>query len=193
MAREAGAAEAEDDQLMVLFASGDQAAARLLTSRHASRVMRLARRMLNDEAEAEDVAQESMLRLWRMAPEWRPGETKVSTWLHRVATNLCYDRLRRRRDQPLDDEAASEIPDPDLSALERMEQEERAKLTRAAIDELPERQKAALTLRHFVEASNEEAAAALGVSVEAVESLLARARRGLKASLAARLGGWSGR
>lgn len=185
-----GLEEADDDRLMALFAQGDQTAARLLTSRHASRVLRLARRMLNDEAEAEDVAQEAMLRLWRLAPEWRPGETKVSTWLHRVATNLCYDRLRRRRDQPLDDEAAAEIPDPDLSAFERIDQEERAAMTRAAIGELPERQRAALTLRHFAEASNEEAAAALGVSVEAVESLLARARRGLKASLAARLGSW---
>ena len=181
MALDAAGAE-HDDALMARFAAGDQSAARVLTARHAPRSLALARRMLRDEAEAEDVTQEAMLRVWRMAPDWRPGEAKLSTWLHRVTVNLATDRLRRRRSAPL--EAAPEPVDEAPGALAELEAADRASALRRALGALPERQKRAVELRHFDELSNPEIAAALEVSVEAVESLLARGRRALAKSLA---------
>src|SRR5918997_4063532 len=83
-----------DAELLARYAGGDQSAARELTSRHAPRIFALARRMLADAAEAEDVTQETMLRLWRIAPDWQ-DRAAVGTWLYRVASNLCIDRLRR--------------------------------------------------------------------------------------------------
>ena len=103
-----------DDDLLALYASGDRDAARRLTLRFTPVALRVAQRMLADAAEAEDVAQEAMLRLWRMAPGWQPGEAKVATWLYRVVANLCTDRLRRRRTVPL--EAAPEPEDGDPGA-----------------------------------------------------------------------------
>ena len=90
-------AELADEALVVLYANGDPDAARLLAQRLLPRVLGYAGRMLSDPVEAEDVAQEAMLRLWRLAPEWRQGEAKVSTWVYRVVANLCTDRLRARR------------------------------------------------------------------------------------------------
>lgn len=175
------AGEEHDDALMARFAAGDQSAARVLTMRHAPRALALSRRMLRDEAEAEDATQEAMLRVWKMAPDWRPGEAKLSTWIHRVTFNLCADRLRRRRSVPL--EAAPEPVDDAPGALAGMEAEDRAAALRQAVEALPERQKQAIEMRHFDELSNPEIAEALEVSVEAVESLLARGRRALARSL----------
>ena len=92
-----------DEDLLALYAGGDRVAARSLTARLTPRVLSLALRMLGDRAEAEDVAQEAMVRLWKIAPDWRAGEAKISTWLYRVAANLCTDRLRRRRGVGLED------------------------------------------------------------------------------------------
>lgn len=178
----AGTDDASDDALLARFASGDQSAARLLAARHTGHVLALATRMLSDTAEAEDVAQEALLRVWKNAAKWEPGGAKFSTWLHRVALNLCYDRLRKRRPSALDDVA--EPMDERPSVQGAMEQEEGATLLHRALAELPERQRAAIQLRHFEERGNEEVAEILGVSVEAVESLLARGRRTLKARLA---------
>lgn len=176
-----GSSPAEDDLLMRRYAAGDAGAAAALIAAHAPRVLSLARRMLGEAAEAEDVAQEAMLRLWRAAPDWRAGEAGVGAWLRRVASNLCLDRLRRRRES-----LAAEPPDrPDErpAALDRLAQDERAAALRAALAELPERQRLAIVLRHFEERPNPEIAAILETSVEAVESLLARGRRELAARL----------
>ena len=173
-----------DEELLARFASGDQAAARALTARHAPRVLGLSRKMLRDEMEAEDVTQEAMLRLWKIAPDWREGEAKVSTWLHRVASNLCIDRLRKRKrgGPPLDDIA--EPPDPAPSATARLIAKDRASAVTEAMRRLPERQRIAIALRHFEDLGNPEIAERLEISVEAVESLLARGRRALAKDLA---------
>ena len=173
---------ATDAALLARFAAGDARAARDLIDRHAARVLALATRMLGDGAEAEDVTQEAMLRVWRAAADWEDRGARLATWLHRVTLNLCYDRLRRRRGVPL--EEAPEPEDPTPSVETRLTQAERESELRAALQELPERQRAAIALRHFEGRSNPEIAAALEVSVEAVESLLARGRRTLKARLA---------
>ena len=168
----------EDAILLARFASGDQSAARILTDRLLPGALRQAYRMLSDQAEAEDVAQDAMLRLWKQAENWRAGEAKASTWLYRVVHNLCIDRIRRRRPQvPVED--APEPVDPDPGVLERMAQSETSASIARAIATLPERQRQALMLRHFEGWSNPEIGEELGCSVEAVESLLARARRQL--------------
>ncbi len=174
----------DDDALMARAAAGDGGASRLLVARHGPRAFALAVSMLSDRAEAEDVAQEAMLRLWRQAPHWRAGEAQVSTWLHRVVSNLAIDRLRRRRRWSAED--PPERPDPAPGAEARLAEADRRQALQAAISALPDRQRAALSLRHFAELSNPEIAERLEISVEAVESLLARARRTLAATLADR-------
>jgi len=172
----------DDDALIVRFAAGDQSAARILAERHTGRVLAVATRMLNNPTDAEDVAQEAMMRAWKTASDWRPGEAKFSTWLHKVTVNLCYDRLRKRRTKPLED--APEPVDDRASAQDGMEADDRMSILTAAMMDLPERQRAAIQLSHFDEKSNPETAEILGVSVEAVESLLSRGRRALRAALA---------
>lgn len=180
--------DAEDDRsdeaLLALYARGDRTAARLLAQRFTPVALRVARRMLADPAEAEDVAQEAMLRLWRMAPGWQPGAAKVTTWLYRVVANLCTDRLRRRRTVPLD--AAPEPEDGNPGAAERMMEADRAAALEKALAALPERQRQAVILRHLEGLSNPEIAEVMDVGVEAVESLVARGKRGLAAALSGR-------
>ncbi|WP_147106771.1 RNA polymerase sigma factor [Tateyamaria sp. syn59] len=180
-------ADVDDAALLALYARGDAGAARALTVRLVPRVQAQAFRMLGDAAEAEDVVQEAMLRLWRIAPKWREGEALVSTWLYRVVSNLCTDRLRKRprAGVPLDDVAEPQDPTPGAEA--RLQEAARHAALRDAIANLPERQRVALTLRHFEGASNPEIAAALDVSVEAVESLTARAKRTLAQALKGRV------
>ncbi len=176
-----------DDALLILYANGDRDAARHLTERLAPKVMAYAQRVLGDRAEAEDVAQEAMLRLWRMAPDWRPGEAQVTTWLYRVATNLATDRVRqrgRRRATTLDD--APEVADGQPGALQTMIEADRMAALQAALDALPERQRQAVVLRHIEGLANPEIAQILGVGVEAVESLTARGKRALTALLSGR-------
>lgn len=170
-----------DEELLSRVAEGDPAASRALVARKLPRLLSLAGRMLGDGAEAEDVAQEAFLRVWKQAGKWRPGAARFDTWLHRVALNLCYDRLRRRRELAYADppERPDEGPGPDrgLQALDtgrRVEQ---------ALQALPDRQREAIVLCHYQELGNIEAAAAMGVSVEALESLLSRGRRALRAAL----------
>lgn len=173
-----------DEDLLARFARGDAAAARALTLRLTPVALRVAQRMLGDRAEAEDVAQEAMLRLWRMAPDWRPGVAQVSTWLYRVTVNLCTDRLRRRRTVDLD--AAGEVADARPAAVQEMIAADRVAALEAALMALPERQRQAVVLRHLEGLSNPEIADILGIGVEAVESLTARGKRMLAAALAGR-------
>jgi RNA polymerase sigma factor (sigma-70 family) len=175
-----------DEALLVAYGNGDVSAARLLVARLSPMALRVAMRMLGgDRAEAEDVAQEAMLRLWKIAGEWRQGEAKVTSWLYRVAINLATDRLRRRRSGPALDEIA-EPPDLSPGAVERMTQAARAEALDAALAALPERQRQAVVLRHIEGLSNPEIAEVLGVGVEAVESLTARGKRALAAMLGPR-------
>ena len=173
-------AEADQDaRRLARFAAGDQAAARELTAALLPNVMRQAWRILGDESEAEDVAQEAMLKLWRQAAAWREGEAKVSTWLYRVTHNLCIDRIRRRRPST-DIDDVPDMADGSVPVLERLGRTEETRMLARAIMELPDRQRRALMMRHFEGAGNPEIAEALETSVEAVESLLARARRQLQ-------------
>ena len=141
----------------------------------------MATHMLGNAAEAEEVTQETMLRLWMTALDWQHGRATVSTWMWKVASNLCTDRLRRRRSVAIDEieEPRDEAP----GALDQMMRRDRARALRDALAHLPERQRLAVILRHLEGASNPQIAEVLGTSVEAVESLLARGVRELKSRL----------
>jgi RNA polymerase sigma-70 factor (ECF subfamily) len=177
------ATDIDDASLLAQYANGDRSAARMLTQRLTPVVFAQAFRLLGEQAEAEDVTQEALIRLWRIAPEWDADRAKVTTWLYRVTANLCVDRLRKRgRMEPGLDEV-SEPTDPTPGAEMQVQHASRMKALRAALCDLPERQRDAVILRHLEELSNPEIAARLDVSVEAVESLVSRGKRALKTRL----------
>jgi len=171
-----------DEDLVRRVGQADPAAIQAMVARKLPRMLALAQRMLGDPVEAEDVAQEAMLRAWRQAPRWTPGKAKFDTWLHRVALNLCYDRLRRRREVPTD--APPDRPDPGPAPDRGLLAAETGLRVDAALARLPDRQREAIVLCHYQELTNIEAAALMEVSVEALESLLSRGRRALRTALA---------
>lgn len=169
-----------DEALMARIARGDEQAFRLLSRRHMAAMVGLARRILGNAAEAEDVAQEAMLRVWTHAPRWQPLAA-FRTWLTRVVVNLCLDR--KRRAQWVDLDVAGEIIDPSPGAGERAESDERERLLAAAIGKLPERQRSAIVLTYSEGMSNAQVAEALDTSVSAVETLLVRGKQNLRRAL----------
>jgi RNA polymerase sigma-70 factor (ECF subfamily) len=179
--------EVSDETLLRLYANGDATAARLLTVRLSPRVLGYATRLLADRAEAEDITQEAMMRLWRIAPQWRTGEAQISTWLYRVVTNLCSDLKRSRRTRAgvgLDD--APEVAAATASAVASLMQADRMTALQRALDQLPDRQRQAVVLRHIEGLANPEIAQIMELGIEAVESLTARGKRALAAILAGR-------
>ncbi len=180
-------ADLPDETLLVLYANADPDAARVLMHRLLPRILGYAGRLLGDRGEAEDVAQEAMLRLWRVARDWRPGEAQVATWLYRVATNLCTDRLRRRQRRPamaLDD--APDVADGGAGAEAGLIETDRMTALTVALAALPDRQRQAVVLRHIEGLPNPEIAVVMDIGLEAVESLTARGKRALTAALAGR-------
>ncbi len=171
-----------DEALLQRIAGADAAAFAVLLGRHMGHVQMLARRMLGDADEAEDVAQDVFIKLWRAPHSWQPGKAKFASWLSRVAANACIDKIRRRKPLALADQAepADPAPGPHDAALNS----QRARRVEQALQALPERQRLAITLCHYRGCSNKEGAQIMQISVEAMESLLARARRRLKTLLA---------
>ncbi|MBS7458021.1 RNA polymerase sigma factor [Coralloluteibacterium stylophorae] len=179
-----GSVEAGHDpdlELVLRIGRGDRLACTQFVDRYLDRVQRLATRLTGNREDAEEAAQEVFIRVWQQAARWTPGNARFSTWLYRVTTNVCYDRLRRRREhEPM--EAADHVSGGD--SPERIaDAAEREARVAAALEALPERQHAAIALCHYEGLSQREAAAALEVSEEALESLLARGRRALRRSL----------
>ncbi|TPK88416.1 RNA polymerase sigma factor [Mesorhizobium sp. B2-4-12] len=167
-----------DEELVRRVGAGDPAAVRTLVARKLPRILSLAARMLGDAAEAEDVAQETFVRIWRHASSWRRGGARFDTWIHRVTLNLCYDRLRRRREWVTDDlpDVADPAPLPDSR--------EETHRVEHALQAIAPRQREAIILVYYQEMSNIEAAATLEISIDALESLLSRGRRALQTILA---------
>jgi RNA polymerase sigma-70 factor (ECF subfamily) len=173
--------EPSDDDLVRRVGGGDAAACRILVERHLDRVVAFAARVLVDRTEAEDVAQETFLRLWSHAARWQPGRARLGTWLHRVALNLCLDRRRRRPMEALEDAPEPIDPGDEMTAV--LHRRDVARHVQREIRRLTEVQRAALALCHYQGLRGDEAAEIMGVTVEALESLLARARRTLRERL----------
>lgn len=171
----------DDAELLTRAGAGDASAFRVLLDRHLKVVQLVARRLLRDEAEAEDVAQETMLRLWNSASKLEAQNGSVQAWLKRVATNLSIDRLRSSRRLDVTDEVPEQESAP--TQLTGLAEQDVAKRVDAALAALPERQRIALTMFHYQGMSQREVADVLEISEDALESLLARARRGLKQTL----------
>lgn len=169
-----------DHDLMARAGQGDQQAFRTLSRRHAARALGLARRILRNDALAEDIVQDALLRVWIHAPRWRP-QAEFRTWLYRVVVNLCLNAKRRPGDLPLATAGDPADPRPDAGAV--LEADERDRKVTAAIHALPSRQRAAIVLTYQEGLSNAEAAAVLDTSVSGIETLLARAKQTLRAAL----------
>ena len=178
---QAGSHNDPDAELLAGVGRGEEAAFRVLIARKLPRIHALCLRLLGSSGEADDVAQDAFLRAWRQARDWRPGQARFDTWLHRVVLNLCYDRLRQRREVPVAE--PPEQADPALPADRGLEREETVRRVQAALAQLPPRQRDAIMLHTYQELSNIETAQVLGMSVEGLESLLARARRSLRSLL----------
>lgn len=174
----------DDTALMAAVATGSVDAFGVLVDRHSAGLYRVAMRMLGDGHEAEDVVQDCFARLWQNAPRWQPTGAGLVGWLHRVAMNLCFDRKRRFRvvTTPELPDMADEAPLAD--AL--IEADEAQHAVRAALDDLPERYRAALVLCYYEGFTNALAAQALDLNIKAMESLLFRARRQMRELLTAR-------
>jgi RNA polymerase sigma-70 factor (ECF subfamily) len=169
-----------DEALMARVARGDEAAFRLLSRRHVPVMLGVARRILGNAADAEDVAQEAMLRVWTHAPRWQPL-AQFRTWLTRVVVNLCLDRKRRAPWVEL--EAAGEIVDPAAGPSGEAEIHERDQLVSQAIGQLPDRQRTAIVLTYGDGMSNAQVAEILDTTVSAVETLLVRGKQNLRRAL----------
>lgn len=177
----------EDDALMARVADGDQRAFARLVARHGSRVQALAHRFTGSAAEAEDVVQEAFWRVWRSAGRWTAGGARFSTWLHRIVVNLCVDHDRRRRIRRLLPFADGYDPPADeVGAEQAAGDRDEIAAVRRDILALPARQRAALLLSAQGDRSNAEIARVLGTTEKAVESMLVRARRALRARMARR-------
>ncbi len=170
----------QDADLIEQVSKGNVSACRTLASRHLDGTYRLAYRILGDPMQAEDVAQEAFLRLWKISAHWK-AQAQIKTWLHRVTHNLCIDRLRK--ENRYSDAEVPDLEDPADSPLRQQEKRQIKRQIEEALQDLPARQRIAITLVHFEEYGNREAADMMEISVDALESLLARGRRKLKSIL----------
>jgi RNA polymerase sigma-70 factor (ECF subfamily) len=173
---------------MARIAQGDERAFRQLAARYAPRAVGLARRITRNEADADEIVQEALLRIWLNAPRWRPTAA-FRTWFYRVVVNLCLNR--RRRAPMLGLAAAGDPADSAPDALARMQREEVDRRLIAAIAELPERQRTAIVLTYHEGLSNADTADVLETTVSSVEALLVRAKRAMRDKLGPILDGSS--
>ena len=174
-------AATDDAALIARVAGRDGQAFRLLVERYLPSLLGVARRMLRDDAEAEDVAQEALIRLWQQGARLELGAGGARPWLRRVVANLCIDRIRSGRRTDVTDEVPEQEVEP--NQLSGLIDGDLAQRVEQALQSLPERQRLALTLFHYEGMSQIEVGEILGVSDEAVESLLSRARRTMRAML----------
>jgi RNA polymerase sigma-70 factor (ECF subfamily) len=175
-----------DAELLRAIAGGDRSAFDRLSRRHLDRAYGVALRMTGSRADAQDVVQDVFLRLWQRPDAWRPGQAQFSTWLYRVVVNRCLDLKRRPKGTDLD--SVEEPQDPDANAEDSLLDAERSRALDSAVNQLPERQKAAIVLTYTAGLRNAEAASAMDISVKAFEALLVRAKRELRDFLAGQ--GW---
>jgi RNA polymerase sigma-70 factor (ECF subfamily) len=174
-----------DDDLLCAAGAGDRAAFKMLMDRHVRPMLALATRVTRSADDADEIVQEAFLKVWVMAPKWQPdGDARFGTWLYRVVLNACLDRGRRAPFAPLDD--AGDPADSRPGGLESAMESQRNTVLAQALADMPSRQGQALTLYYFSELSGPQAARVLDLSLSALEALLVRGKRNLKAMLAKR-------
>ncbi len=186
--------EFSDVDLMLALQGGDEAAFTELVTRHMRTIVNLTYRYLGNAADAEDLAQDVFLKVYRARDRYRP-EAKFTTWVYRIAVNACLNEVRNRKNRPTfraapllggaDDNAPAALVADDSAAtpVEGAANNELREQVRAAVDELPERQRMAIILNKFHGLGYEELAAALDLTVQAVKSLLTRARENVRTKI----------
>ena len=191
-----GAAVDPDVALMLALQKGNDAAFAELVARHQSRIVALICRFVGNETEAEDLAQEVFLRVYRTRHRYQP-KARFSTWLYRIAANISLNALRNRRrrlaislpltfdsDETQEGQTSEHVRDPrETPPGARLEGDELRERVREAIDKLPETQRMAVVLNKYEDLSYDEIASVMECSTMAVKSLLARARTNLRDSL----------
>ncbi|MEP3890056.1 MAG: sigma-70 family RNA polymerase sigma factor [Hellea sp.] len=177
----AGVADPDADLIFGLKA-GDERALAGLMDRHMSAIHKMAFYMLGDQMSAEDVTQTVFLKTWERAKDWEPGQAKLLTWMRRVTRNACLDILKKKK--PIYTDTVPDMEDSANSPFDSLSQSEQSGRVGAALSQLPENQRAALTLSYYQGVSQREGASVMDISESAYESLLVRARKALKIILA---------
>ncbi|MEK7990968.1 MAG: RNA polymerase sigma factor [Thiotrichaceae bacterium] len=170
-----------DEMLMKDIQAGNQQAFQYLVNQNLASLHGFAQRMLGSNSDAEDVVQETFIRVWNKAHTWKAGKAKLSTWLHRITHNLCVDWQRKPKVQTMT--LTHDVEENTEHSTDSLQREETAQAVETALQQLPERQRSAIVLCYYQGMSNRDAAQVLNVSVTALESLLARGRRSLKTLL----------
>src|SRR5437868_7186179 len=151
-----------DETLMLRAGSGDRAACEELVGRHLGRIVTFARRVLGNATDAEDAAQEVFLRVWTAAPRWTAGSARFTTWLYRVAMNVCLDRTKKHEATPGD---VPDVEDPAAEPSLAVQAGDVATHVAAALAALPETQRTAVTLSVYQDVPHAEAAEIMCLSV----------------------------
>jgi RNA polymerase sigma-70 factor (ECF subfamily) len=175
----------EDARLMLRFRGGDRGAFETLFRRYTPRLVSFLARMVPERARAEELAQETFVRIYQARDRYEP-KARFSTWLFGIASNLALNdlaRAHRRREHPWEESAATQVPTSEPPADESLVARSTAGRLEEALAQLPDRQQAALLLRVEEELSYEDIADALGVSKASVKSLIHRARERLLSAL----------
>ena len=168
-----------DSRLLARVADGDGRAFNRLVERHSQRVLNVIYRIVLSRSDAEDLCQEVFVRLWKQAPDWQ-DDAKVTTWLHRVASNLAINHSQRvQQRQIVDSELTEQLLDGQSEVAGDGNDALSAKMAQA-LSTLPSEQRAAMAFRYYRDLPVKQIADILGSSPKAVESLLGRARKQLK-------------
>jgi len=168
----------EDSELLDRLAADDETAFRMLVERHIDRAYAIALRIVGNAADAEDVVQDTMLKIWSHRGRWQHGRAKFSTWLYRVISNRCIDLRRKPRNENV--ETVPEVADGQPGAVEIIERNELNDMLELAMQRLPEQQRIAVIFSYHENMSNGEIAQVMDTTVAAVESLLKRGRQQLR-------------
>lgn len=173
-----------DDELVLMsqIAEGNTDAFQTVLDAHMLPIYHFAYSILRDVSAAEDITQETCVKLWNHAKNWTP-DGKIRSWLFRITHNLCIDEIRKRKPHADIDVFADSIADNTGDAIHHIQESEVSRTIKDALFTLPVRQRTALMLVHYSDCSNREAADTMNISVDALESLLARGRKALKEKL----------
>lgn len=175
----------QDEQTLIKQAqAGDTTAFAALVAKHGTLVFNLALRTLNNRQEAEDIAQETFVRAWQALPRFRT-ESRLSTWLYRITTNLCYNRLPHLKQELtlLDADDEIELPDDRQGVESAVLSAEIIALVATAVDQLPEHYRLLITLRHIQALSYTEIAAVTNLPLGTIKTGIFRARKQLRTLL----------